>query len=191
MENSFFAYVERMNLIERWALMRCTQKENIAEHSMMVACLAHALGTIHNTVFGGHVDANRLAVWGLYHDMSEVLTGDMPTPIKHGNPQIHQAFGAVEQTAKQKLCSLLPEELQEEYRSVLLYDEASVCGRLVKAADTLSAYIFCVKEGAMGNRDYEQALAVTKERLLGMGLPEVEYFLKQFGDSFGKGLDQL
>lgn len=190
-EKSFFAYISRMSLINRWALMRNNKPENIAEHCMMTAAIAHTLGVISNTLFDGNVDPYKMAVCALYHDAHEVLTGDMPTPVKYNNPSIKQAYKGVEKAANEKLLDMLPEELTDEFNDILNYDEYSYEGRLIKGADTLSAYIKCVEECSMGNNDFDIALASTFSKLQYMCLPEVDYFLANFGDTFGRALDQL
>ena len=145
MRSHFFAYISRMRFIQRWALMWNTAPENVQEHSHQAAVLAHALAVIRNEKFGGHVDPGRVAVAALYHDASEILTGDMPTPVKYGNPAIRDAYKQVEAVANERLVSMLPEELQDTYRDALNeYDGETRA--LVKAADKLSAYIKCVEE---------------------------------------------
>ncbi len=190
MKSHFFAYISRMRFIQRWALMRNTAPENVQEHSHQVAVLAHALASIRNQVFGGSVDAGAVAAAALYHDASEILTGDMPTPIKYGNPAIHSAYKDVEAVASRKLLELLPAQLQPVY-APLLTEVPEEVGRLVKAADKLSAYIKCVEELKAGNLEFREAAAQTRAALEGYGLPEVSYFLDTFMDSFSLTLDQL
>ena len=150
MKSHFFAYISRMRFIQRWALMRNTAPENVQEHSHQVAVLAHALAVIRNEQFGGHLDPGAVAVAALYHDASEILTGDMPTPIKYDNPDIQSAYKAVEAMAEQKLLSMLPPDLREAYDQALTIPDPHVRA-LVKAADKLSAYIKCVEELKAGN----------------------------------------
>ena len=190
MKSHFFAYISRMRFIQRWALMRNTAQENVQEHSHQVAVLAHALAVIRNEKFGGHVDAGQVAVAGLYHDASEILTGDMPTPIKYDNPAIRKAYKDVEAVAERKLLEMLPEELQEVYRPALTGPGGEV-EQLVKAADKLSAYIKCVEELKAGNNEFREAAAQTRKALEEYGLPEVEYFMDTFMDSFSLTLDEL
>ena len=190
MRSHFFAYVSRMRFIQRWALMRNTAQENVQEHSHQVAVLAHALAVIRNEKFGGSVDAGQVAVAALYHDASEILTGDMPTPIKYDNPAIRKAYKDVEAVAEQKLLELLPAELQGVYAPVLTGPGGEV-EQLVKAADKLSAYIKCVEELKAGNNEFREAAAQTKKALEEYGLPEVEYFMSTFMDSFSLTLDEL
>ncbi|MDO4314414.1 MAG: 5'-deoxynucleotidase [Oscillospiraceae bacterium] len=190
MKSHFFAYISRMRFIQRWALMRNTAPENVQEHSHQVAVLAHALAVIRNEKFGGRVDPGAVAVAALYHDASEILTGDMPTPIKYDNPAIRTAYKDVEAVAERKLLNMLPEELQSAYVPVLT-EVAPETERLVKAADKLSAYIKCVEELKAGNLEFREAAAQTRRALEGYGLPEVAYFLETFMDSFSLTLDEL
>lgn len=190
MRSHFFAYVSRMRFIQRWALMRNTAPENVQEHSHQVAVLAHALAVIRNEKFGGSIDPGLAAAAALYHDASEILTGDMPTPIKYGNPAIQSAYKDVEAVAERKLLAMLPEELRGVYAPVLTAVDPEVA-RLVKAADKLSAYIKCVEELKAGNAEFREAAAQTRKALEGYGLPEAAYFLETFMDSFSLTLDEL
>ncbi|MCI9649402.1 5'-deoxynucleotidase [Oscillibacter sp.] len=190
MKSHFFAYISRMRFIQRWALMRNTAPENVQEHSHQAAVLAHALAVIRNEKFGGCVDAGAVAAAALYHDASEILTGDMPTPIKYGNPAIRGAYKDVEAVANGKLLAMLPEELHSAY-APLLTEVPPETERLVKAADKLSAYIKCVEELKAGNTEFREAAAQTRGALESYGLPEVAYFLEVFMDSFSLTLDQL
>ena len=190
MKSHFFAYVSRMRFIQRWALMRNTAQENVQEHSHQVAVLAHALAVIRNEKFGGAVNPGEIAVAALYHDASEILTGDMPTPIKYHNPDIRRAYKEVEAVAEKKLLDLLPVELQSVYEPILTgcSGETEI---LVKAADKLSAYIKCVEELRGGNNEFRDAGRESLEALKDMGMPEVDWFLQRFGSSFGLTLDEL
>ena len=190
MKSHFFAYMARMRFIQRWALMRNTAPENVQEHSHQVAVLAHALAVIRNEKFGGTVDAGQVAVAALYHDASEILTGDMPTPIKYDNPAIRKAYKEVEAVAEQKLVDFLPEDLRPIYRPILTAADKEV-EELVKAADKLSAYIKCVEELKAGNHEFREAAAQTRKALEAYELPEVRYFLETFMDSFSLTLDEL
>ena len=190
MKSHFFAYVSRMRFIQRWALMRNTAPENVQEHSHQVAVLAHALAVIRNEKFGGTVDPGAVAVAALYHDASEILTGDMPTPIKYDNPAIRKAYKDVEAVAEGKLLAMLPEELQAVYAPILTPTDPEVI-RLVKAADKLSAYRRCVEELKAGNNEFREAAAQTRKSLEAYELPEVVYFLETFMDSFALTLDEL
>ena len=190
MKSHFFAYISRMRYIPRWALMRNSFSENVQEHSHMVAVLAHALAVIHNEVFGGHIDAGQVTVYALYHDATEIITGDMPTPIKYYNPEIKNSYRKVERVAADKLLSLLPEKLRPTYRPVL-YGEDEDIHRLVKAADKLSAYIKCIEELKAGNNEFRRAAEQTYRALVDMRLPELDYFLAYCLDSFSMTLDEL
>ena len=190
MKSHFFAYISRMRFIQRWALMRNTAPENVQEHSHQVAVLAHALAVIRNEKFGGSMDAGAVAVAALYHDASEILTGDMPTPIKYDNPAIRKAYKDVEAVAERKLLDMVPAELRRAYEPVLTGPGGDV-ERLVKAADKLSAYIKCVEELKAGNLEFREAAAQTRAALEAYDLPEVAYFLDTFMDSFSLTLDQL
>ena len=190
MKSHFFAYVSRMRFIQRWALMRNTAPENVQEHSHQVAVLAHALAVIRNEKFGGTVDPGAVAVAALYHDASEILTGDMPTPIKYDNPAIRKAYKDVEAVAEGKLLAMLPEELHGVYAPILTPTDPEVI-RLVKAADKLSAYIKCVEELKAGNNEFREAAAQIRKSLEAYELPEVVYFLETFMDSFALTLDEL
>ena len=190
MRSHFFAYVSRMRFIQRWALMRNTAQENVQEHSHQVAVLAHALAVIRNEKFGGSVDAGQVAVAALYHDASEILTGDMPTPIKYDNPDIQRAYKEVEAVAEKKLLRMLPSELQDVYESAIT-GEGGEIGELVKAADKLSAYIKCVEELKAGNNEFREAAAQTRKALEAYEMPEVTYFMETFMESFSLTLDEL
>ena len=190
MKSHFFAYISRMRFIQRWALMRNTAPENVQEHSHQVAVLAHALAVIAKQRFGRAVDPGAVAVAALYHDAGEILTGDMPTPIKYGNPTIRDAYKEVEAVAEQKLLQLLPPELQEVYRPILTIQDQETA-RLVKAADKLSAHIKCMEELKAGNLEFREAAVQTRQALEGYQMPEVSCFLDTFLDSFSLTLDQL
>ena len=176
MNSHFFAYISRMRFIQRWALMRNTAPENVQEHSHQVAVLAHALALIRNEKFGGHVDPGLVASAALYHDASEILTGDMPTPIKYDNPAIRTAYKDVEAVAEGKLLRMLPPELQDAYAPVLTEVDPEV-ERLVKAADKLSAHIKCLEELKTGNLEFRKAPAQTRLAQEEMNLTELDYFL--------------
>jgi 5'-deoxynucleotidase len=187
----FFAFLARMKFIQRWGLMRNTQSENIQEHSLQVAMIAHSLAEIRNTVFGGSVDAGKAAVLGMYHEVSEVFTGDLPTPVKYFNPQIKDVYKDIERQAQKKLLLMLPEELQSSYTGIIQQDEESELWQLVKAADKLSAYLKCVEEIKVGNQEFNVAYTQIQQELVQSSLPEVGYFLDAFADSFGLTLDEL
>ena len=190
MNSPFFAYIGRMRYITRWALMRNTDSENVQEHSHMVAVLAHALAVIGQRLYGREIDAGQVAVAALYHDASEILTGDMPTPIKYYNPEIKNSYRKVEAVANDKLLSLLPEELRADYEPVLKIADPEI-HRLVKAADKLSAYIKCVEELKAGNAEFRRAAEQTRAALEEMHMPELDYFMEHCLDSFSRTLDEL
>ena len=190
MKSHFFAYIFRMRFIQRWALMRNTAPENVQEHSHQVAVLAHALAVIRNQCFGGNVDAGAVAVAALYHDAGEIFTGDMPTPIKYMNPAIRTAYKAVEADAARRLLDMVPPALRGAYEPVLA-ERDSETAELVKAADKLSAYIECLEELKAGNGEFRQAAQQTRAALESYGLPEIQYFMDTFLDSFSLTLDQL
>lgn len=190
MSEHFFAYISRMRYIDRWALMRNSQKENVQEHSHMVAVLAHALAVIRRDVFGGVIDPGEVAVAALYHDAPEILTGDLPTPVKYFNPDIQAAYKQVEAVSADKLLGMLPDELRPAF-APYLKEEPGDIHDLVKAADKLSAYIKCVEELKMGNNEFKQAAAQTLELIKASGLPEVDYFVEHFLSAFELTLDEL
>ena len=190
MNSHFFAYISRMRFIQRWALMRNTAPENVQEHSHQVAVLAHALALIRNEKFGGQVDPGLVAAAALYHDASEILTGDMPTPIKYYNPDIRDAYKQVEAIACRKLTGMLPQRLQDIYAGLLTPADPEV-EELVKAADKLSAHIKCLEEQKAGNDEFRAAAHQTRQALEKMHLPEVDLFLRDFLPSFRLTLDEL
>ena len=190
MKSHFFAYISRMRFIQRWALMRNTAPENVQEHSHQVAVLAHALAVIRNEQFGGRLDPGAVAVAALYHDASEILTGDMPTPIKYDNPDIQSAYKAVEATAEQKLLSMLPEDLRGEFEEAVTIHDPQVRA-LVKAADKLSAYLKCVEERKAGNAEFRSAEEQTYAALRDNPLPALDYFMDRFLPGFQLTLDEL
>ena len=186
----FFAYLSRMKFIKRWGLMHNTYAENVQEHSLRVAQIAHALALVRNRRFGGSVNPDRVSVLALYHDAGEVLTGDLPSPIKYFNPEIRKAYHEIESSAVEKLVAMVPEELADEYRSVLSpSDDEHI--RIVKAADKLCAYIKCLEETAAGNREFSRAELSLRKAVDALDLPEVRYFLETFVPSFKLTLDEL
>ena len=190
MENSFFAMISRMRHIRRWCLMRNSYEENIQEHSHMTAVLAHALAVIRREVFHGEAEPERCAAAALYHDASEIITGDLPTPVKYLNPAITSSYKEIEAQATEKLLAMLPEELRGAYAPVLLVEDAGTA-ELVKAAGKLSAYIKCVEETRAGNGEFRSALEQTRAALEASPLPEVAYFMEHFLPAFGLTLDEL
>ncbi|MBR2353276.1 MAG: 5'-deoxynucleotidase [Clostridia bacterium] len=188
----FFAYMARMKLIRRWSLMKSVSEENIAEHSAQVAQIAHALAMIKNKKFGGKLNADRVATIALYHETSEILTGDLPTPIKYYNPEIRKAYKEIEGIANEKLLGMLPEELQGGYRELIEVDPDSYEHMLVKAADKIAAYIKCLEELRSGNREFAKAEASLREAVEEYyRYEEVRYFCETFLDTFRKTLDEL
>ncbi len=194
MEYNFFAMISRMKYIDRWALMRNTREENLCEHSLEVSVISHALAVIGNTFFGKELNAERAALIGLYHDASEIITGDMPTPVKYYNDDIKDSFKAIEGAACEKLLAKLPEEMRPIYEPLFFkQDEDKYLWRLVKAADKLSALIKCMEETASGNTEFRSALSSTEKTLSKMSeeLPEVEKFMHDYLPAYGKNLDEL
>ena len=187
-----FAYLSRMKFIRRWSLMHSTYPENVQEHSLQVALVTHMLAVIRNRLFSGEVNPERAATLALYHDVGEVLIGDLPTPVKYFNPEIKTAYQTIEQTAVHKLFSMLPEELRDDYQPFFKPDEADCDHReLVKAADKLCAYLKCLEEVSAGNQEFSQAERTLKETVERIDLPEVRYFLETFVPSFRLTLDEL
>ena len=190
--NHFFAYLSRMRLIRRWGLMRNSYDENIQEHSLQVVLVAHGLATIRNTFFDGTVDADRVAVLAAYHEAGEVFTGDLPTPIKYFNPEVKQAYVAIEDFAKGRLQRMLPQELQPSFQPLLFPQPAEQeLWRIVKAADKICAYLKCVEELKTGNQEFAKAERTIRQELDQFELPEVRYFMEHFAPSFGLALDEL
>ena len=190
MEYEFFAPLSRMRYITRWGLMRNTFSENIQEHSHQVAVLAHGLALIRRDILGLEADPERCATAALFHDASEILTGDLPTPIKYYNPDIKTAYKQVERVSGDKLLAMLPEELRESYAPLIHEEDASVHS-IVKAADKLSAHIKCIEELKAGNQEFESASAQTRRALEEMNLPELNWFLEHCLPAFAKNLDEL
>ena len=193
METShFFAHLARMKLIQRWPLMRSVATENISEHSLQVAFVAHALALIKNRKFGGSTNPERIALLGMFHDTSEVLTGDMPTPIKYYNPAIAEEYKKIELAAEQKLLSMLPEELRDDYAPLL--DSQRINKEdyaIVKQADSLCAYLKCLEELNAGNHEFTQAKKRLENTLAERSSPEMQYFLDTFVSSFNLTLDDI
>ena len=191
MANEFYALMGRMRYITRWGLMRNTFSENIQEHSHQVAVLAHALALIRRDILGLEgPDPDRCAVAALYHDATEILTGDLPTPVKYYNPDIRQAYKQVERISAEKLMSMLPEQLRENYTTLLLGDDEAV-EPIVKAADRLSAYIKCLEEMKAGNTEFDSA---ARQAMISMGemeRPELDWFNRECLPPFEKTLDEL
>lgn len=191
-QSHFFAQLFRMKLIQRWPLMRNVHRENVAEHSHQVAMVAHMLATIGTQLFQGQISAERVATLALFHDASEVLTGDLPTPVKYFNPQIAVEYKKIEAIAEQRLLSLLPPELQQAYQPLLLSEHYSYEEKqLVKAADHLCAYVKTIEEISAGNHEFVQAQRRLEKMLQSYSQPEVHYFLKVFCPSFALSLDEI
>ena len=188
--DNFYALIARMKNIGRWALMRSVTPENVQEHSHMVAVLAHALAVIRRDVFGRDADPNAAAAAALFHDAAEILTGDLPTPIKYNNPEIMTAYRQVEAAASEKLLDMLPKELRPAYGPLLKETDGEI-RQLVKAADKLSAYIKCIEERRAGNDEFLLAEQKSLETLRSYRMPEVDYFLQHFIPAFDRTLDEL
>ena len=191
MAYDFYAYLDRMKYIKRWQLMRSTREENIMEHSHNVAVLAHALAVIRNKLYGGNVDIAKTVLYALYHETSEVMTGDLPTPVKYYNQSIHGAYKQLERSACEKMVTKLPQEMAEELSMFVLPDEDSEEYSLVKAADRLSAYVKCLEELRSGNKEFASAKKTIEADLKKRNMPEVDYFFKNFVPSFSLTLDDL
>jgi len=190
MTYNFFAYISRMRYIERWSLMRNSLPENIQEHSHMVAVLAHALGIIRRDIFKLPCDPDKCAAAALYHDCSEILTGDLPTPIKYHSPKIMAAYKQVEQIAHDKLLGTLPPELRAAFSGYMSENDPEIKD-IVKAADKLSAYIKCIEERKAGNNEFLSAEKQTRAKLDESDMPELKYFLENFIPAFELTLDEL
>ena len=191
MDSNFFALISRMRYIERWSLMRNSIPENIQEHSHMVAVIAHALGVIRRDVYGIPCDPEACATVALYHDASEILTGDLPPPIKYPDEEIMSAYRRVETIASEKLLVMLPQELQAAFEPVLVGETQRELHPIVKAADKLSAYIKCIEERKAGNNEFLNAEKQTLAAIHAYNLPEAEYFIEHFIPAFEKTLDEL
>lgn len=191
MPYNFYAFMDRMKYIKRWSLMRSVREENIMEHSQQVAMLAHALAVITNRLFGGNVDESKCVLYAVYHECSEVMTGDLPTPIKYFNNNIKGAYKDIEERACKKLLTMLPGELEEGIRPFVLADMTSEEYKILKAADRLAAYIKCLEEHRCGNTEFEKAKKSIEEDLHSRNLPAVEYFMQNFIPSFLLTLDEL
>ena len=187
----FFAYMARMRNIARWGLMRNTQPENDAEHTAQVAMIAHALAVLRNARFGGAVDAGHVVALALYHDASEVITGDLATPIKYFSPEISAAYRGIEGVASQALLTMLPEDVRPAYLPLLLPDTDSDAWRLVKAADRIAAYAKCVEEQKAGNAEFMRAGQSILRSIQAIDLPEVRTFMEEYMPSFALTLDEL
>ncbi len=192
MSNDFFALISRMKYIDRWALMRNTEKESLSQHSYEVAVICHALAVISNKRLGTNYNAEKAALIGLFHDTAEILTGDMPTPVKYYSPEILNAFKKVEEAATDKILCMLPEDMQPEYKDLLFANEEDKdLWVLNKAADKISALIKCIEEEKAGNREFSKAREATEASIHKMNCEAAEIFLSEFLPSFELTLDQL
>lgn len=189
-KSHFFALVSRMKYINRWALMRNTSSENLCEHSFEVAIIAHALCIIENERFGGNFDANKAAVVALYHDFTEIITGDMPTPIKYKNEVLKNAYKSVEKETAKMLVGYLPENMQKEYEPIVDCEDEKL-NAIVKAADKISALIKCVEELKMGNAEFAKAKESTEKAIIDMNIASANVFINEFIDSYSLTLDEL
>lgn len=189
LSSHFYAMLSRMKYIQRWGLMRNTRHENLSEHSLEVAFIAHALAIIRNRRFGGNIDANAVAVAAMFHDTSEIITGDMPTPIKYYNEDIKSVYKEIESVAENRLLELLPEYMREDMSAVYNIDSES--RKIIKAADKISALIKCIEEKNSGNREFTTAEKSTRDAIKALNLPEADAFLEEFTDSFSLTLDEL
>lgn len=190
-QNTFFAMMSRMKYIERWALMRNSVKENISEHSLEVAIIAHALAVIGNTRLGKNYNPEHIAMLGVYHDCTEIITGDMPTPVKYNNEAIRMAYKEIEAEAAMRIINMLPADMQEYYRCYFGGEEDAEVLKLVKAADKLSALIKCIEEEKAGNKEFVCAKASVITAIGKMECMEAEIFCKEFLGAYGKTLDEL
>lgn len=191
-KNGFFAMMTRMRNITRWGLMRNNITENLTEHSYDTAVTAHALAVIGKEKFGKDIDPGQIAAVALFHDASEIITGDMPTPVKYNNPEIQAAYKSIEHAASQSLLRMLPEELQPQYKVLFAFEaDNPELYRYVKAADKISAYIKCVEELRGGNDEFRRAAVQTREAIMKMDMPEVAYYMEQFTPAFSLSLDEL
>lgn len=189
--NHFFAYLDRMKLIHRWGLMRNTVPENDMEHSMQTALIAHGLAVLGKARYQREVDPEHVVMLAMYHDVSEVITGDLPTPVKYKTPSIQDAYSELEAHAKQQLLDMLPDDLRPHFAAYVQPDESSYEWKLVKSADRISAYLKCIEEEKMGNRDFAQAKATIQQSIAMNDLPEVQAFMREFVPSFSLSPDEL
>lgn len=187
----FFAYLGRMKNIKRWSLMRSVNEENIMEHSQQVAVLAHALALIGNKMFDKNYNIEKVVLLAQYHEVGEVITGDLPTPIKYFNPEIKTAYKDLEHKASERILNMLPEDLKAEYSQYILPDTESEEAKLVKLADRLAAYLKCVEETKLGNTEFKKAKTSIGNELKQSKSKEVEYYLREFAPALELSLDEL
>lgn len=192
-QSHFYAMLSRMKYINRWGLMNNTRSENISEHSQQVAMIAHCLVLIHNKRFGGNLDAQRAALLAVFHDATEIITGDMPTPIKYANSDIRDMYKEIENAAADRLISLLPEDFKSDFENILKItsDSDRELEPFVKAADRFSALIKCIEEMRMGNDEFRMAKDSIERSIHNMNLPEAEMFFEEFLPPFSLALDEL
>lgn len=192
LDSHFFAYLYRLRYIERWSLMRNVMRENVAEHSYHVAVLTHALCTIGNEIFDRQLPTDRIVSLALFHDVTEVITGDIPTPVKHHNRDILTNFREIEHLAAERLAGMIPDELRRVYEPLITGKrDMDEYRQYVKAADLLDAYLKCTSELSAGNREFSVAKRQIEQSLAKLGMPEVQYFLERFAPSFEKTLDEM
>ena len=190
--NHFFAYINRTKYIRRWGLMRNTETETLSEHLYQTAVLAHALAIIENEMFGGKLNAEKIALCALYHDAPEIITGDMPTPVKYYNGEIKEAYRKIEDETSEMLLSKLPEKLRPAYEDILTGCSTSADDhKIIKAADTLCAYIKCIEEKKAGNRDFDGAAVSIEKKLDSFDLPSLDYFRREFLGSYSLTIDEM
>ncbi len=190
MKSNFFAFLNRMKYINRWGLMRNNRQENIQEHSLQVAMIAHGLAVIKNKYYGGNLNAEKVATIAMYHDSSEIITGDLPTPVKYHNKEIIASYKDLENKATEKIIAMLPEDMQGDYKELFFCRDEEI-EKLVKAADKISAYIKCVEETAAGNNEFATAKTSLYKWIENCSLPEVEYFMEHFMTGFTLTLDEM
>ena len=189
---SFFAMLSRMKYINRWGLMRNVRSENISEHSLETALIAHALAIIGNKRLGKNFDPERAATLAIFHDVTEIITGDLPTPVKYHSPEIRKAYGEVEKLAAERLVDMLPEDMQEDYAKLLAdHDEDEVYAPIIKAADKISAVIKCMEEKNSGNHEFTRAEETLRDAVKKLQLPEADIFMEEFLPAFALTLDEL
>lgn len=192
MKGGFFPLISRMKYINRWSLMRNVSEENLMEHSFETAVLAQALAIIGKRVYNKSVDAEKIAAAALYHDCSEIITGDMPTPIKYENRELKAAYKQVENKAKERLCRMLPDDIRDDFEKYVLFEELCPAEyRYIKAADKISAYLKCLSEINAGNRDFESARQSLLKSIADMHMEEADYFIENIAHLYGKTLDEL
>lgn len=192
MASKFFALFSRMKYIDRWSLMRNTEKETLSHHSLETAAVAHALAVIGNTRLGKNYNADRVCVMGVYHDMPEIITGDMPTPVKYYNSEIRRAFGEIEKNTEKSLLEALPEDIRPVYEGLICSESSpDELYKLLKAADKISALIKCIEERRAGNTEFDAAYDSTLQAIRSLGCREAEIFLDEFMGAYSEPLDSL